>query len=129
MNQGDAPAYFDAVAGDVLTRRLNAAEYVVVSASAIPLGGRRDDADKERFDVRQLSAALLSAGIRMGRDVLVVTLANKGNLPVHPDPIDFILHDPVRDADAIADALIAYLDTGVAPGAITLETAFVAGEG
>ncbi|MBQ7190813.1 MAG: GntR family transcriptional regulator, partial [Kiritimatiellae bacterium] len=58
VNQGDAPAYFDAVAGDVLTRRLNAAGYVVVSVSAIPLGRRRDDAEKERFDVRQLNAAL-----------------------------------------------------------------------
>ncbi len=273
VNQGDAPAYFDAVAGDVLTRRLNATGYVVVSASAIPLGGRRDDPDKERFDVRQLSAALrqktslavimgdypplgravaamgtpffavggakpgtpgcvgvapinsdsalpvimarlrergvrslvqvgirpsdlldpgalraacesyeelagwprhvenvtldaivraaydifreryrtkadlpdaflftddylargaltalLAAGIHTGRDVLVVTLANKGNLPVHPDPIDLILCDPAHDADTIADALIAYLDTGAAPGTITLENTFVAGE-
>ena len=273
VNQGDTPAYFDAVAGDVLTRRRNAAGYVVVSVSAIPLGGRRDDADKERFDVRQLSAALrqktsltvimgdfpplgravaatgtpffalggtkpetpgcigraliniestlpvvlkrlrergvrslvqmgirqmdlidpvalravcdsyeelvgwprhvkrvtldaivraaydifrkryhtkadlpdaflftddylargaltalLAAGIRTGRDVLVVTLANKGNLPVHPDPIDLILCDPARDADTIADALIAYLDSGAAPGTITLENKFVAGE-
>ena len=36
--------------------------------------------------------------------------------------------DPARDADAIADALIAYLDTGAAPGAIPLENTFVAGE-
>ena len=62
------------------------------------------------------------------RDVLVITLALKGNRLVHPDPIDFILHDPVRDADAIADALIAYLDTGAAPGTITLENTFVAGD-
>jgi DNA-binding LacI/PurR family transcriptional regulator len=71
--------------------------------------------------------ALLAAGIRTGRDVLVVTLANKGNLPVHPDPIDLILCDPARDADTIANALIAYLDTGAAPGTITLENTFVAG--
>ncbi len=88
---------------------------------------RRDDADKERFDARQLSAAFLSAGIRTGRDVLVITLALKGNLPVHPDPIDLILCDPARDADTIADALIAYLDTGATPGTITLENTFVAG--
>lgn len=56
-------------------------------------------------------------------------LANKGNVPVHADPIDLILYDPVREADAIADALIAYLDTGAALGTITLESTFVAGEG
>ena len=45
VNQGDTPAYFDAVVGEALTRRLNAAGYLVVSVSAIPLGRRRDDAD------------------------------------------------------------------------------------
>ena len=274
VNQGDTPAYFDAVVGEALTRRLNAAGYVVVSVSAIPLGKRRDDAEKERFDVRQLNAALrqktslavimgsfppleravattgtpyfviggrkpmtpgcvgcvtiniesalpgilawlrernvrslvqmairrtdriapealrgvcesyeelvgwprhvenvtldaivrsaydlfreryrtkadlpgaflfaddylargalmalLTAGIRTGSDVLVVTLANKGNLPLHPDPIDIILCDPAREADEIADALIAYLDTGTAPGTITLESTLVTVEG
>ena len=73
--------------------------------------------------------ALLTAGIRTGSDVLVVTLANKGNLPVHPDPLDLILCDPAREADAMADALVAYLDTGAVPGTITLENTFVAGEG
>ena len=274
VNQGDTPAYFDAVVGDVLTRRLNAAGYAVSSVSAIPLGGRREDADKERFDVRQLNAALrqktslavvmgafppleravaatgtpffsiglaksktpgylgsapvniesglpgvlgrlrgrnarslvqmgirrtdlmdsealrgacesyeelvgwpshgerltledivrstydlfreryrtksdlpdaflfaddylargaltalLAAGFRTGRDVLVITLANKGNVPVHSDPIDLLLCDPAREADEIADALLAYLDTGTAPGTIVLESTFVAGEG
>ena len=73
--------------------------------------------------------ALLASGIRTGRDVLVITLANRGNLPVHSDPIDLILHDPASHADIIADALIAYLDTGAAPGTIMLESTFVAGEG
>ena len=59
--------------------------------------------------------------------MLVITLANKGNLPVHSDPIDLILYDPARDADTIADALLAYLDTGAAPGTIKLESTFVAG--
>jgi DNA-binding LacI/PurR family transcriptional regulator len=72
--------------------------------------------------------ALLSAGFRTGRDVLVITLANKGNVPVHADPVDLILYDPVREANAIADTLLAYLDTGVPPGTITLESTFVAGE-
>ena len=71
--------------------------------------------------------ALLGAGIRTGRDVLVITVANKGARPLIFDPIDLILCDPVRDADTIADALIAYLGSGVAPGTIALENAFVAG--
>ena len=281
VNQNSNPYYADAVTNEVLTRRLAAAGYVVVSVSAIPLGGRRDNPDNERFDVRQMSAALrqntslaiimgtvppleravaatgtpffvagkphfatdagkpgtpgcigfasvgtggalpdvlerlrkrnvrslvqigirqtdlmdaealrgvcesydewtgwprhlkyakqeeivraaydffraryktkadlpdaflftddylargaltalLASGIRTGRDVLVITLANKGTRPLHPDPVDFILCDPAHDADAMADALLAYLDTGAAPGTITLESTFVAGEG
>ena len=72
--------------------------------------------------------ALLAAGFRTGRDVHVITLANKGNMPLHPDPIDIILCDPVRAADVIADALLAYLDTDTTPGTIALESTFVAGE-
>ena len=69
-----------------------------------------------------------AASIRTGRDVLVITLANKGTRPLHPDPVEFILCDPARDADIIADALLAYLDSGTAPGTIALESTFVAGE-
>ncbi len=72
--------------------------------------------------------ALLIAGFRTGRDVLAITLANDGTTPLHPDPIDLILCDPARDADIVADALIAYLDSGAAPGAITLKNEFVVGE-
>ena len=50
-------------------------------------------------------------------------------MPVHSDPIDLLLCDPAREADEIADALLAYLDTGTAPGTIVLESTFVAGEG
>ncbi len=279
VNQNSNPFYSDAVTREVLTRRLTAAGYVVVSVSAIPLGGRGGDSVRDRFDVRQLNAALrqstslavimgtvpplertvaatgtpyfvagkphfapgmgkpgtpgcigstsggigsalpgvlkrlrernvrslvqiglrqtdlivadalrdacesydewvgwpkrlkyskqedivraaydffreryktkadlpdaflftddylargallalLVAGIQTGRDVLVMTLANKGTRPLHPHPIDLILGDPASDADTIADALIAYLDSGVAPGTIALENAFVAG--
>ena len=71
--------------------------------------------------------ALLAAGIRTGRDVLVITVANKGTTPLHPDPIDLILCDPARNADIVADALIAYLNTGVAPESLALENTFIAG--
>ena len=72
--------------------------------------------------------ALLAAGIHTGRDVLVITLANKGTRPLHPHPIDLILGDPAHNADIMADALIAYLDSGTAPGTIALENTFVAGK-
>ena len=273
VNKNSNPVYSNAVKNEVLTRRLNEAGYVVGNVSAIPLGGRGDDPGKERFDLRQLNAALrqntslavligtappleravaatgtpyfaigrsnpgapgcvgsatlgndsslpgvlvrrlrernvrslvqigirqtdlmaseelrsvcesyeeltgwprrlkyakqeeivraafdlfreryrtradlpdaflfsddylargallalLSAGIRTGRDVLVITQANKGTRPLHLDPIDLILCDPVRDAETISDALIAYLDSGAAPGIITLKNTFVAG--
>ncbi len=71
--------------------------------------------------------ALLAAGIRTGRDVLVITFANKGTTPLHPDPVDFVLSDPARNADVLADALVAYLQSGVAPGTIALENTFMAG--
>ena len=39
-----------------------------------------------------------------------------------------LLLTPAHLSDATADALIAYLDSGAAPGTITLESTFVAGE-
>ncbi len=72
--------------------------------------------------------ALLAAGIHTGRDVLVITLANKGTRPLHPHPIDLVLCDTAHNADIMADALIAYLDSGTVPGTIALKNAFVAGE-
>ncbi len=72
--------------------------------------------------------AFLATGIRTGRDVHVITLANKGTTPLHPDPIDLILCDPARNADIVADALIAYLNSGVAPASLALGNAFVARE-
>ena len=71
--------------------------------------------------------ALLSAGFRTGRDVLAMSLANRGMEPVHPDPVDLIARDPTRDADAVADAVLAYLDTGAFPEGLALGTEFVRG--
>ncbi|MBP5545506.1 MAG: GntR family transcriptional regulator [Kiritimatiellae bacterium] len=69
--------------------------------------------------------ALLAAGIRTGRDVLVATLANSGIMPVHPDPIDLMWRDPSRDADVVSDAVLSYLDTGAFPQDLTLATEFI----
>ena len=69
--------------------------------------------------------ALLAAGVRTGRDVLVMTLANKGIAVVHPDPIDLLLRDPAQDADTISDAILGYLETGAPQRGITLKTRFV----
>ena len=70
--------------------------------------------------------ALLAAGFKTGRDVLVITLANKGIVPVHPDPIDLVLRDPAADADVISEALLGYLETGTPPGEIPLGLKYVA---
>ena len=73
--------------------------------------------------------ALLSAGFRTGRDVLVMTLSNGGITPIHPDPVDLLARDPARDAAVVSDAILAYLDTGRFPDGIRLQTDFVrAGE-
>lgn len=69
--------------------------------------------------------AFLAAGIHTGRDVLAMTLAVRGNAPLHSDPFDLLLIDPVRNADTVADAILAYLQTGRRPGEIALETTFV----
>jgi DNA-binding LacI/PurR family transcriptional regulator len=73
--------------------------------------------------------ALLAAGFRTGRDVLVATLANTGIEPVHPDPFDMLARDPERDASTVADAVLAYLDSGTFPADLTLSTEFVADSG
>ena len=70
--------------------------------------------------------ALLAAGFETGRDVLAITLANKGIAPVHPHPVDLILRDPVVDAATLADALLGYLETGTPAGDITLGLEYVA---
>ena len=54
----DNPYYYNAAVEAGLLRRLTAAGYVVAIVPALPLGGRRDNAGKRRFDVRQMSAAL-----------------------------------------------------------------------
>ena len=71
--------------------------------------------------------ALLSGGIRTGRDVLVMSLSNSGITPIHPDPVDLIVRDPARHADVVADAVLGYLDTGLFPSGLVLGTEFVRG--
>ena len=71
-------------------------------------------------------AALQKAGFRTGRDVRVVTLANKGNTPLHPDPLDLLLRDPENDAEVVAKAILSYLATGKAAAPVVLPTHFVA---
>ena len=72
--------------------------------------------------------ALLSAGIRTGRDVLFITLANDGIIPVHPDPVDYILRDISADADAVADSILRYLETGEPQETIALKTRYIAAD-
>ncbi len=73
--------------------------------------------------------ALQKAGFQTGRDVHVVTLANKGNTPLHPDPLDLLLRDPEHDAEVVAEAILSYLATGKAAVPVILPTHFVADVG
>ena len=70
--------------------------------------------------------ALLSAGIRTGRDTLFITLANDGIVPVHPDPVDYILRDIPSDAEAVADTILRYLSTGEPQKTIQLPFRYIA---
>ena len=49
-----------------------------------------------------------------------------GTTPLPIDPIDLLLHNPIRDVDAISDAILAYLQTGKPAEDITLVAVFVA---
>jgi len=69
--------------------------------------------------------ALLSAGVRTGRDVHFITLANKGIRPVHPDPMDILLRDPARDASAFAAAILDFLENGTQRGSFALPVRLV----
>ena len=77
------------------------------------------------YPARGALTALLAAGVRTGRDVFLMTLAHKGLAPVHPDPVDLLLHDPAQDAESVAAAALDFLETGKRPGAFPLPVRLV----
>lgn len=56
--------------------------------------------------------ALGAAGIRIPEDVKVATLANKGLGPIWVKPLARLEIDPVAHGRAVADAILAFLETG-----------------
>ena len=97
--------------------------------------GERPDAYlfTDDYPARGALTALLAAGVRTGRDAHFMTIANRGILPVHPDPVDMLLHDPASDSAVVAEALLGFLEHGARRGAIALPIRlvrdFVAGTG
>lgn len=69
--------------------------------------------------------ALLSAGIRTGSDVLVMTLSISGVAPIHPDPVDLLNYDPERDAGILTDAVLSNLRTGSFPAPLAFDMALL----
>lgn len=83
------------------------------------------------FDDDYLAAggisAILEAGLRIPADIRVVVCSNKGNEPVLGNSLARIESDPVADADAVADYVLALL-AGSRAAAPKLELRFIPGE-
>lgn len=72
--------------------------------------------------------ALERLGLRMPRDIRVVTLSNRGNRPFFPQPLTCVEHDLVADAERIAQVMIAFLDGRKYPRQLTCAAHYVPGE-
>ncbi|MBP5545267.1 MAG: GntR family transcriptional regulator [Kiritimatiellae bacterium] len=64
--------------------------------------------------------ALAVAGIKVPRDVKVATHANKGFGPIWPMRLSRLEVDPVANGRALADAILAFLETGAFPTGLNL---------
>ena len=72
--------------------------------------------------------ALLAGGIRLPRDVKIVSYAVRGCQPVYTRPMSVIAIDPVADGIAIADQAIAILQKKQSTGTIPLNLVYTRGE-
>lgn len=72
--------------------------------------------------------ALLAGGIRLPKDVKIVSYAVKGFQPVFTKQINAVAIDPVADGQAIANAAIAFLQRKTIPKTIPLNLTYVRGE-
>jgi len=59
---------------------------------------------------RGVLTGLLAAGRRVPAEIQFVTHANRGFVPVYPVPLSRIEYDPVADAGAMAELILAALD-------------------
>ena len=72
--------------------------------------------------------ALLSEGLRVPRDIRIVTFANKGFGPVFPVGLTRMEMDAVSDGDFIAERIVDYLRNQRMPDGLVLGPAYIRGE-
>lgn len=72
--------------------------------------------------------ALLDAGVKVPRDLCVVTFANKGFGPVFPVGLTRLEMNAVADGDFVAERILAFLRDRVLPDGLVLGTSYIRGE-
>ena len=72
--------------------------------------------------------ALTAAGVRVPKDIRVVTWSNAGNEPVYAKELTRIEMDPEDDAGKFADSILAHLEGCAGAFPITLCPKFRNGE-
>ena len=72
--------------------------------------------------------ALLDAGVKVPRDIRVVTFANKGFGPVFPVGLTRLEMNAVSDGDFVAESILAFLREKVLPDGVVLGTTYFKGE-
>ena len=71
--------------------------------------------------------ALAHHGLRIPRDIKVVSFANTGFGPVAPVSLTRLAMDPHRDGKNIASALVSYLQTGRFGSTIVVRPDYIMG--
>lgn len=72
--------------------------------------------------------ALLDAGLKVPRDIRVVTFANKGFGPVFPVGLTRLEMDAIADGDFVAERILAFLRDRIMPDGVVLGTSYIRGE-
>ena len=92
--------------------------------------GRRDEAlfFIDDYIARGAFTAMIENGFRLGEDVRAGTLSNLGIDIVYGKDVTRLETRPADDADRIAAAVIAFLETGAFPGGVTFAPKFIPGE-
>ena len=73
-------------------------------------------------------SALSFAGLRAPEDFRFATWMNKGNELAYPRELSRMEIDPIGAGAAVADAVLAYLKTGVYPSGIVVGPKWIHGE-
>ena len=80
------------------------------------------------YIARGAFTAMLENGFRLGDDVRAGAISNLGIDLVYGKDVTRLEFDPCAVAERIAEAVVAYLETGVFPSGVTASYRFVPGE-